>query len=487
MSVIAGVASLFAGIILLPFILGAVGAERYGVWLVLSSVASYLYFADIGVGAAITHYGSRSRGGENGPSLKKLLFSGLVFSTGACLAIAPMYYFFTSWYVGTWGTSMGEQEKAPIIWLSLGLMVPLLLRPFGSALVGAGFLTIDRRNQVVGVAVRVVGTLIACAYGFGIVGIAIAELMALVVPSVLSILSLYARRLLSFERGDISRDTLRLMLRFSYRSFSVSLVGALTVQSGVIMIGLVGSPAEATYYNAAFRIYGSVRQLLAWTVDPFKPALSRLYASNRAEASSVLKSVLLVSLGAGAAASCALIIAVPDLVTIWLGGAVPAESVSLTAQILLAGLLLNMVHIPLAPATDAVGKPGTLFWGQILWLCLCLGLGYPLATEFGIIGIALALSAPLILVEPFMLKLALPPIGLSLTEWYFAVAKPIVVLISVSLGGSALIVSVIWFINLDYLWLWFAFAFCVCVLVTVFVLNRTFRLQESIAVLNVEL
>lgn len=487
LSVAAGMASLIAGIVLLPFILREVGAGTYGVWLILSSVASYLYFSDVGIGSAITHFGSRSRGGQKGPSLSSLLASGLVWSGITCLVVLPFYFLFSQWYVSSWADSVAEQDRFLLVILSLGLLIPLLLRPFGSALIGAGFLTVDRRNQLVGVVIRVGGTLFVCFSDLGIIGIAAAELMALLVPSLLSVLSLHMRGLIKVRRGDVSTATLRVMLGFSFRSFSVNLVGALTLQSGMIIIGLVGSAAEVTYYNAAFRVYSSVRQLLTWTVDPFRPALSRIFAKNRADATRVLTSILLVSLGAGAAASICLIIAAPDLITLWLGDAVPSRSVSVAAQVLLAGLLINMIHIPLAPATDAAGRPGILLVGQILWLILCLGLSFPFAIHFGVVGVALALSLPLIVVEPVMLWLGMRALNMQLKDWLIGVVKPVIIIIAVALVPTSLVGLALTESGTSQPWLITACAFGAATLVSIAAFRKRFGLQKSVSVLNIEL
>lgn len=482
-----GIASLIAGIVLLPFILGEVGAASYGVWLILSSVASYLYYSDIGVGAAISHFGSRARGGQAGPSLSSLLASGLVWSGIACLLVAPLYFVFSNWYVSSWGGSIDNAEKTPLVVISLVLLVPLLLRPFSSALIGAGFLTIERRNQLIGVLVRVVGTLVVCVGGFGILGIAIVELSALLIPSFLALASLKVRKLIKFSRSDVSASTLRLMLGFSYKSFSVSMVGTMILQSGMLVIGLVGSSADVTYYNAAFRIYSSVRQLLTWTIDPFRPALSRIYAKRREEGVSVLTSILVLSWGAGAAASVGLIIAVPDLVTLWLGDAVPGDLVSLTAQVLLCGLLVNMIHIPMAPATDAAGKPGALIRGQVLWLVLCIILSVPLASKFGILGIALALSLPLIIVEPLMLRLSLVALEIKLVNWYSSVAKPVLGLLLLPLLAIALISWPVHKAGFDYSWLILGCMFGVFFALAVLALNKKYNFRKLVGVLNVDL
>ena len=50
-SAASSVATIAAGLILLPLIIDRIGAGRYGVWLLLSTFATYLYQADLGLGA----------------------------------------------------------------------------------------------------------------------------------------------------------------------------------------------------------------------------------------------------------------------------------------------------------------------------------------------------------------------------------------------------------------------------------------------------
>jgi O-antigen/teichoic acid export membrane protein len=309
----------------------------------------------------------------------------------------------------------------------------------------------------------------------------------LLVPSLLSIASLHKRKLLKLRLSYVSLNTLKIMLKFSYKSFGVSLIGALTLQSGMVIIGLVGSSAEVAFYNAAYRIYSSVRQLLSWTVDPFRPALSRLFARNREEALPVLTSVMLVSFGAGAVACCCLIFAVPDLLTLWLGDTVPGASVSLAAQVLLCGLLINMIHIPLGPATDAAGKPGALFWGQLCWLILTLSLSIPLAASFGIVGAAIGLSAPLMIVEPLMLILAMRALEYRKVEWLKLVGAPVAAIIFLSSCTTALVSLLSSSLDLPYDAILLSAVFGVCALGYMVILNRKFQFRRSLELLNVGL
>lgn len=427
-----------SGILLLPLIILSVGAAQYGLWLVLYAVASFGYYADLGIGAAIAHFGSRARGGDSNWSLTSLVVTGVAWSAGALIVIAPLFWLFAHKYVSARGNeSVSTAESQVLIWMSTSLLLGLVLRPFGSGLVGAGFLVLERRNQIMGVVVRVVGTLVACYFWRSVAAVAIVETIAILLPSLLSSICLRRLGLERFELKSISRRQLSRMLSYSTRSFAVSFVGASTLQVGTVLLGILGTPSQVTYYSAAFRIFSSVRQVLSWCVDPFRPGLSRLFSRSAVTARAVLVSMLFLSLSFGLVASIGLMILVPWLVPVWLGNDAPQAEVVATSQILLLSVVLNMVHVPLAPAVDAAGRPGVLFPAQTLWLIGHVALAMLLVGEYGSRGIALSFGLPLLVIEPLMLAGALPALGLPYRRWFREVLLPSVL---IAMGGLLAVV-----------------------------------------------
>ncbi|AIV39419.1 lipopolysaccharide biosynthesis protein [Curtobacterium sp. MR_MD2014] len=437
----AGMAGLLAGILLLPIIIATVSAEHYGVWLVVSAVAQYLNYSDLGVGTAIVHFGSRARAGGEQRSLGEFLQAGLIWNALAMVVVAPAFAAIATLYL--WSTKvqavLSPQETVWLLVAGTAMLVALLLKPFGSALNGAGLLPVERRNQTVGVLVRVMLTLVACFVFRDIVFVAMAEAVAVLVPVLLSWYIVSRRRLARMRWAGFPRATLRYMLSYSTRAFAVNAVGALLLQAGTIAAGVTLRPQDVTYYNAAFRVYTSVRQLIGWANDPFRPALSRLNVISRDQARTALLAISFVTLSVSAIGCAVLMIASRDLVRVWLGAGVPVEAIALTMVVLLAGLLVNAVHLPLIPAADAAGFPGVFFVPQLVWMVLTVIGSLLFGHLLGLPGVALGLTLPLALVEPVYLTRASRVLEFSLRTWTRSVAVPVFLLM---LGGSVAAASV---------------------------------------------
>jgi O-antigen/teichoic acid export membrane protein len=213
------------------------------------------------------------------------------------------------------------------------------------------------------------------------------------------------------------------MLSYSVRSFAVNAVGALLLQSGTVIAGILLRPQDVTYYNAAFRVYSSVRQLIGWANDPFRPALSRLGVTSRDAATKALMAVSFVTLALSSSGCIALMLAAPDVVKIWLGAAAP-KYVAVALTILLAGLIVNAVHLPLVPAADAAGSPGAFFIPQLSWMIMTLAGSVLLGNLLGAPGVALGLTLPLVLVEPYYLLRAGRVLQFSVASWFKLVLLP---------------------------------------------------------------
>ena len=446
----AGIAGLVAGIVLLPIIITTVSAEQYGIWLVVSAIAQYLNYSDLGVGTAIVHFGSRARAGGERRTLGEFLQAGLIWNALALLVVAPAFAVTASLYL--W-SSKAEQVLSPadsvaLLIVGLVMLCALLLKPFGSALTGAGLLPIERRNQAAGVLVRIVLTLAACLIFRDIVFVAAAEAIAVLVPVCLSWVVVRRRRLARMTWSGFPTSTLRYMLSYSVRSFAVNAVGALLLQAGTIAAGVVLRPQDVTYYNAAFRVYTSVRQLIGWANDPFRPALSRLNVAAPSKAVRALMAICFVTLSLSVAGCAVLMLSARDLVRLWLGPGVPVDAIALTMVVLLGGLMVNAVHLPLIPAADAAGAPGIFFIPQLVWMLLTVTGSLFFGALLGLPGIALGLTLPLVVIEPLYLIRAARVLRFTASEWARAVARPVLTLMG---GGGAAVASYLLAAHLGHL------------------------------------
>ncbi|WP_197481940.1 hypothetical protein [Rhodococcus sp. HS-D2] len=425
-SAFAGVALMISGLLLIPLNISTLGADVYGVWLTISVTATVLYYSDLGIGLAIIHYGSQFRARLVTLSYSSLLSCGVVWAFGIWLVVGACFAVISDLLLDSRFEAAGISTftAGTLIGLGLLLLGALVIKPFESVLISAGYINYQRRSQVAGAVLRVVGTVFACVTFGDVVAVAAAEVVAMLLPPAISAGLVLKFRLATVKWTLVDVSTFRTLFSYSLRSFVTGMVGALVLQAGAIVAAIVGSPADVTYFTAAFRVYNSIRQIISWLTEPFRSMMSRLWRLDPVSAQSSLVLFLFVTYSVTITGCISIALASVDIVSVWLGENVPIGAVSLTVSILVMGLVLNVVHIPFIPALDGAGRPGIYFPLQVLWLVMYLAAAIPLGNQYGIVGIAVGLSAPLILLEPLYLWRALSALDLTFERWTWEALIP---------------------------------------------------------------
>lgn len=436
-----GMLAIVAGILLLPLIVTTVGSGPYGVWLVLVSVATYLQLTDFGVGSALVHFGSRARGGDRfEASLASMLGAALLWNAAAGLVALTVFLAIGLQYVSSPDVTrtLVADQGVQLVVLGAVALGSIFMKPFDSVLVGEGKLPLERRHVFIGLIARIVGTLIGCIIFDSIVVVAIAEVIGLVLPSLLS-MAIVLVKVTRPRIGRQSLDTLRFLMKFSLRSFATGAVGMLTLQAGTIIVALVATSSAVTYFNAAFRIYTGVRQVFAWTTDPFRTMLAKTFVLDGARGRQIVMVLGFNSLLIASVACVVFGFVAPTFVRVWLGSSVPVDEIAATIMVLLVGVVLNAIHVQFVPSADALGRPGAFFYLQGLWLVMFVVVGGWLGSLFGIVGVAAGLTLPLLVVEPLYVWKASRVIGFSIPQWARSTVLPVAMIVIPSLAVAVVI------------------------------------------------
>jgi O-antigen/teichoic acid export membrane protein len=100
-SVLAKGLSITAGLISVPLTLKFLGAERYGVWMTISSFVAILAFADLGIGNGLLNAISRAHGRNDRREIRQYVASSFFLLGIVCIAIMLAFsaaYAFVPWY-----------------------------------------------------------------------------------------------------------------------------------------------------------------------------------------------------------------------------------------------------------------------------------------------------------------------------------------------------------------------------------------------------
>ena len=248
------VISLAVGLILMPFVLGALGDAQYGMWIFINSIAGYSGLLNLGLGATASRYVATHHAKGESDELNRVvnvigavyLAMGLVAMAiaGVVAWLAPIY----------WPPTTVSVTELRCVILILGANVAICVSGsvFGGVLVGMQRFDLERGICVSSGLVRFALTLVFLQHDWGL--LILAEIF-LITTSVENLGFVFAafRQVPELRLGlsFLSRKTLRECFSFSSFALLEVIASKLIDSTDCIVIGCVfGAPAIVPYYVA---------------------------------------------------------------------------------------------------------------------------------------------------------------------------------------------------------------------------------------------
>lgn len=411
-------------LLLVPIMTRSFGSDRYGLWVLSSSLLGFLQSLDAGFGAGTVKWTAEARSPEDAARRDELLSTSLavhiVASVVGTVAVAVLALLFSRIF-SIPGDFASEGRG---LFLLLGIRVTAVGIP-------AGFL----RGLVFGSdrlfllnAVQIVSSLAygAAAYGLlssgvGTMGLALAGLALAVAET--GAVYLAARRAMDKSATPIRislRKVSRLRFReaFSYSgsSFMVQVAGAILMQSDLVLLKFFAPLAVVAGYGVAERAgeYGFI--LVKQAVNALTPSIARLdpgkdpekarfFLANASKYAGALAAILTVAawtLGG-------------DLLAAWAGPDYAAYSTVL--GILMTAFLILSVQLPCASYLSLKGDHVWTARAMGVSALLNIALSVALAFAFGYLGIAIGTLVASLAIDGIVLPLrAYRSIGMRGTD-----------------------------------------------------------------------
>jgi O-antigen/teichoic acid export membrane protein len=443
-----------------PFVLHRLGVEAYGVLSIITVVAGYLAFLDLGLNIAVIRFiAAHDAKGERQKIARVTATALFIFSAMALLTAAALL---------AAGHSLARllnvpepMQPAAAQALQLGGI------SFGLNLILGVFSAVPRalqRFDIVNALNIIIGTLqigitvllLACGMG----------LLALMIWScVLSGLSLAvyaitAKRLLPFIRlwPRFDRETFRDLFGFSGFVMASNFTGVAASNSEKLLLGGLAPIAQVTYYAVPFNLISRVLTLVpsnmfavlfpafsAMTVTDDREAIRRAYvrAFRMVFLAVAPVTILLMAFGA-------------DLLRLWIDAEM-ASNGGPVLMVLAVALLINGPAWVTVTVGQSLGRPGVVAAAQVIHLGALILFGLWLVPLYGAFGAAVAWLAGNLIGVPVLLTLvnrqtlgmrtpamlraaAMRPLLVTLSALLLAFALKPLVHGFISLIGAALIV-----------------------------------------------
>ena len=346
---IAKLLSLGAWVLLTRFILQHLGANLFGLWVLVGSVTAYGSLFDFGIAAAITKYVAEFRARREAELARSLIATALCLYTGLGLAVVLLSAVIAPLFPRLFGIAPYQQATA--VWLVLlsGIGVGLSIPCAAPAAVLRGLQRFDIINML-----SIVGTLLSAAAtvamlfaGGGVVGLAIVGLSVTVlmqIPAIWCIQRLAPDMPLGW-RGANAR-LVRTVATFSSWLFLMHLGGQLETKTDEIVIGRFLPLSSVTPYNIARRVSALPLALTEQFLSLLLPLASSMHAEND---HTRIRSLYIVStrltLAMFIPIGLSLVVLAKPILALWVG-----EAYSAYSHLVFILTLASLIDVSLWPA-----------------------------------------------------------------------------------------------------------------------------------------
>ena len=311
-------------LVTVPLLLAALGPEQYGIWITLSSIATLIGFADLGLASGVVTHLARADGAGNFRSARSTVSNSAALLVGIAVVLAAVYAA-TEPHVG-WAALVGASSPAagevlvPSIRVFVGFA--LLGIPLGLALrVHAGL-----QESFVASIWTAVGSaaalcaLVALARGGATLPWLVAGAAGTpVVVLVAATAALFASKPLLRPRWtDLSRAQAAALARSGAAFFVLQLLSVVIWSSDYVLVARMFGAEAVTRYAVPGRIFSFAGQISAMMLAPLWPAYAEALArGDREWAIRTFQRTLLYALGWGVLTSVGLALAAPWLLRSW--------------------------------------------------------------------------------------------------------------------------------------------------------------------------
>jgi O-antigen/teichoic acid export membrane protein len=372
---------------LVPVLLHFWGTERYGVWILLSAVPTYLTFADLGFTMAAKNVMTIkvAEGNRTGAlATYQSIFMLLNFVIGAVLLLLlGTFPFLKISSVFTLDSTGDAPAKSVLILLAVNVLLTQYQLLFASGLRCAGR---PAEEVIWGASARLmegVVTGIAAILGDSLVAAA----LAIVVNRMAFLLLVWLRlRLaepwlpLGYQHASFAEA--KKLFHPSLSFMLVSIAQALTIQGPVVVLGLTGTPTEVVIFSTSrtlARLGTSAANIFNFALTP---EYSRLFGLGKLEQFVRLIQIhFWTSVAASVAYVAVLGIAANEILAIWTRGAVSVQNPFFAVLLLAvaAEMIWSTELIPLASINKHIAV-SRVFAGTGL---VAIALSYAAGRYFG--------------------------------------------------------------------------------------------------------
>jgi O-antigen/teichoic acid export membrane protein len=407
-------AGMVATVAILPIITLSAGSAAFGLYSLTVSMG-LLFQQDLGMSSATVKFVAESRARGELARMRQVIASSEAFFAILSVVAATLLAVVFAATAPSLDVPNALVDQLPIMFAlgTASVFFALIFAPVRQTLTGLGSLNVVNTFLTLQAVGRVVLAAVAMALGLPVWVVNAIDLGALVLGGV----GMYIYQRVRFPDASTSplrakRSVFKEIFALSSQLLVLSLAGVIILQFGSFVAGVLLPLTAVAAYAAAQRLYTLVKEVTASLSSAVLPVVTTRHVEGGAASNSGI-----YILGTKYANMLMLLVFVPvvalapQLIQVWSGSDLGGAGVA--AQILVLSLLANNNHLLAIPILTAQQKIRSYAVLHVIWAASAVGLSFVLAPIMGVAGIALAVCAPVVILEAIYVRVALRALELS--------------------------------------------------------------------------
>lgn len=359
-----------------PAYLYFLGYEKYGVWLVLSTVMNFAQLTNLGIGPAVMKLVAEAKGKGNTRQIEQYVTTAIACLSVSGIIALTIILLFKYDIISLFKLTDGDADVAERLLPYVGVLTiyVFIVQAFNAGLSGLGRMDLSNYSTIIGRVVALLVSILFLSGGYGVVSLLIGSAFSYLFINVLTLSLLH--RLGDFvflKKSNIKKESFRRLLSFGGDMFGSSIVSMLLSPFNRLIISRYVGVSSVPVYEIAFNGAMQVRSLFEAGFRAIAPEVSRLSAKSGNELFHEIRRInrraVRLAWGIGLPLWAFLIILISPLLKIWLGVRF-IEVMSPVFRIMLFGTFISLLSCPAFYILIGLGLTKHILIGNILQSCI---------------------------------------------------------------------------------------------------------------------
>lgn len=396
--------SIGVGLFMSPFLIHHLGEGGYGVWVLIQSTVSYMYFMDLGLRTTVVRFAAQAQARADHVGVSNVVSAalwmrlwtaaGIVAISGTLVAALPHLFHIPSAYLAT--------ARVAMLIVAVTLCSTLVFSVFTAVLAGLGRFDLLSLLELAQVAFSSLGLVPIILSGHGLIWMAAWGLGVVLAVNMVMLwvcFRIYPHLKLHFHKPEAA--LLRSLWSVGVYVLICSVAGELILYTDNIVVGAFVAAAAVSYYAVAGKMVEYTRQIAFSVLKMFMPMASSFGALNQFDRLRKLhvrgtQVVLLVTYPI----VITLIFRGDMLLRLWIGERFSAQT-TVVLQLLACAAAAMLANSSNQSLTLALDKQRTLAWTMLAEGLANLVLSILLVRRIGVLGVAIGTLIPTLVTSLF--------------------------------------------------------------------------------------